>query len=33
MFILLGANDEPSYGRVGHRAIGNALSFSRTFTT
>jgi aminoglycoside phosphotransferase (APT) family kinase protein len=33
MFTLLGINSEPSYGPIGHRAIDNALTFARTFST
>jgi aminoglycoside phosphotransferase (APT) family kinase protein len=29
MFILLGQSDEPTYGLIGHRAIGNAVNFAR----
>jgi aminoglycoside phosphotransferase (APT) family kinase protein len=32
MFTLLGISSEPSYGPLGHRALENALVFSRTFT-
>jgi aminoglycoside phosphotransferase (APT) family kinase protein len=30
MFVLLGQSDEPTYGRIGHRAISNALAFAQT---
>jgi aminoglycoside phosphotransferase (APT) family kinase protein len=33
MFILLGINDEPSYGRIGRRAIDNALALYHSFPT
>ena len=33
MFTLLGMNDEPSYGPIGHRAIENAVRVSRAFST
>jgi aminoglycoside phosphotransferase (APT) family kinase protein len=33
MFTLLGINSEPSYGPIGRRAIDNARTFSRTFST
>jgi aminoglycoside phosphotransferase (APT) family kinase protein len=33
MFTLLGRDDEPSYGPIGHRAVDNAVTFSRTFST
>jgi aminoglycoside phosphotransferase (APT) family kinase protein len=29
MFILLGESDEPTYGEIGRRALGNALAYSR----
>jgi aminoglycoside phosphotransferase (APT) family kinase protein len=30
MFVLLGESDEPTYGRIGQRALSNALAFAGT---
>jgi aminoglycoside phosphotransferase (APT) family kinase protein len=29
MFLLLGESDEPTYGRIGRRALSNAIEYSR----